>query len=103
MGTLGGIIIASFPLFGLASVVVAVIVSFGGQRMPYTSLLNIIFGYLALVMLNIAYNGNIPLTLGIGGLCAMVLAHAIKGHIERRHEPDWDELTDSDGATEFRQ
>ena len=102
MGALGGIIIASFPLFGLASVAVAFIVSLGGQKMPYTSLLNIIFGYMALVMLNIAYDGNIPLTLGIGGLCAMVLARAIRGHIERRHGNDWDEYTDSGGATEFR-
>ena len=100
MGTLGGIIIASFPLFGLASVAVAVVVSFGGQRMPYTSLLSIVFGYLTLAMLSIAYSDNIPLTLGVGGLCAMVLARAIKGHIGRRSEPDWDELTDSDGATE---
>lgn len=101
LGTLGGIILASFPLFGLASLVVAFIVSLGGQKMPYTSLLNIIFGYMALVMLNIAYNGDIPLTLGIGGLAAMVLAHAIKGHIGRRHgNDDWDELTDSGGATE---
>ena len=91
MGALGGIIIASFPLFGLASVAVAVVVSFGGQRMPYTSLLSIVFGYLTLAMLSIAYSDNIPLTLGVGGLCAMVLAPAIKGHIGRRSEPAWDE------------
>ncbi|MCH8108801.1 MAG: glycerol-3-phosphate acyltransferase [Chloroflexi bacterium] len=100
MGALGGVIIASFPLFGLASVAVAFIVSLGGQKMPYTSLLSIVFGYMALVMLSIAYNGNIPLTMGVGGLCALVLARAIKGHIERRSETDWDDLTDTDTAAE---
>ena len=97
--TLGGIIIALFPLPGFISVVVAVAIALAAQRLPFSSLLNVVFGYLTLVILNYNYFaplGHPQLTLGIGGLCAMVLAYAIRGHMERRRVSDeWEESGDA--------
>ena len=108
--TLGGIIIALFPISGVISVAVAILIALGGQKLPYTSLLNIVLGYATLAILNLAYGEHIPipvhtpayipLTLGIGGLSAMVLAYALKGHAGRRQVNDWDDVTDAGGAAE---
>ena len=96
LSTLGGAIVALFPVFGVISVVVAMAVSLGGQRLPYTSLMGIVFGYATLVVLNLARDGQSvvvmgvvdegdPATaLGLGGVSALVLAHAINGHRRRR-------------------
>ena len=51
--TLGGIIIALFPVTGFISVAVASIVAFSAQRLPFSSLLNIVFGYLALATIQL--------------------------------------------------
>ena len=53
MGTLGGCIIALFPVTGIVAVFVAMLVALGGQRMPYPSLLGIVFGYGTLAVLNL--------------------------------------------------
>lgn len=98
--TLGGSILTLFPVFGLISLVVASLVAFGGQKMPYTSLLSIVFGYGTLAALTMYYNGDAALVLGMGGLCGLVLARALLGHRRRRHVPEWDEIGDSNGATE---
>ena len=100
LATLGGVIIAMFPVYGLISAVVASVVSFIGQKMPYSSLLGIVFGYMTLVMLNFAYDGDLALTLGIGGVSGLVLAHAIKSHMIRRRSQGWDEVAEAEGATE---
>ena len=54
------------------------------------------FGYATLALLNVAYDGrsvdmmgivdegNMVVALGIGGIAALVLAHAINGHRRRR-------------------
>ena len=100
--TLGGIIIALFPLHGFISVAVASAIALAAQRLPFSSLLNIVFGYLTLAILN--YNevftqGHPALTLGLGGLCAMVLAYAIRGHVGRRRlSDDWEESEDAGAA-----
>ena len=52
--TLGGIILAIFPVFGVISIVVAVLITLGGQKMPYTSLLGTVFGYATLVALTLS-------------------------------------------------
>ena len=97
--TLGGIIIALFPVTGLISVAVASIVAFSAQRLPFSSLLNVVFGYLALAIFNyFVFDGHTALTLGMGGLCAMVLAYAIRGHVERRRENEWVECEEQGGA-----
>ena len=103
MATLAGIIIAVFPVFGFAAVVVSTIISLGGQKMPYSSLLNVVFGYSTLMALNLTYYGDMVMTMGIGILSAMVLVYATFGHFRRRRRGDWNELDDpegSEGATE---
>ena len=96
LATLGGAIVALFPIFGIIAVAVAMVVSLGGQKLPYSSLLGIVFGYATLALLNVAYDGrsvdmmgivdegNMVVALGIGGIAALVLAHAINGHRRRR-------------------
>ena len=91
LGTLGGIILAIFPVFGVISILVALLITLGGQKMPYTSLLGTVFGYATLVALSIYYDVNIPLTLGVGGLTGLVLARALLGHKRRRQVRHWDE------------
>ena len=113
--TLGGAIIALFPLYGFISAAVASVVALGGQKMPYTSLLNVVFGYAVLAGLTVydplaVYDpggSETPLVFGMGGLCGLVLAHALFGHRRRNRAGDewesddeWDEVTDSPGATE---
>lgn len=98
--TLGGSIFALFPIYGFISLAVASLVALGGQKMPYTSLLSIVFGYGTLAGLTVYYNGDTTLVFGMGGLSGLVLAHAIFGHRRRRHAPEWDEIGDSNGATE---
>jgi len=102
LATLGGIIIALFPVSGFIAVSIGMAVSFGGQKMPYTSLLSIVFSYLVLVTLNIIFQGDLRLTLAIGALSIVVLGYASLGHLKRRQTgEDWDELDDTtEGATE---
>ncbi len=97
--TLGGIIIALFPVQGLISVAIAVIIALSAQKLPFSSLLNLVFGYLVLATLNyFFFDGHTAITLGVGGLCAMVLAYAIRGHMERRRESEWVECEEHGGA-----
>ncbi len=100
--TLGGAIFGLFPVHGFISLAVASVVALGGQKLPYTSLLNVVFGYAALTALTVYYDGDTMLVFGMGGLCGLVLAHALVGHRRRRQvgEEEWDEVTDSSGATE---
>jgi hypothetical protein len=72
----------------------------GGQRIPYPSLLSVVFGYATLAGLSLTQEGDKALTAGVGGLTSLVLARAILGHLRRRHSHDWDGLGESDGATE---
>ena len=100
--TLGGAILALFPIHGFISVALASIVALGGQKLPYSSLLNVVFGYAVLAALTVYYNpDDTALVFGMGGLCGLVLAHALLGHRRRRlTDEDWDEVADSTGATE---
>ena len=105
--TLGGAIIALFPIYGLISIAVASAVALGGQKMPYTSLANVIVGYSVLAGLAVydpfdldRYSDPALLVFGIGGLCGLVLARAALGHRRRRHGENWDEADDSPGAAE---
>lgn len=90
--TLAGIILSIFPVFGAISIAVALLVTFGGQKIPYPSLLGTVFGYTTLVALSIYYDVNMPLAVGIGGLTGLVLARALLGHKRRRQVSDWDEV-----------
>ena len=99
LATLGGVMIALFAMGGIVGVAIAGIVSLGGQRIPYTSLLSIVFGYSTVAMLSLIRQEQLALTLGVGGLAAIVLAHAISGHMKRRQGDEWGELGDT-GAPE---
>jgi glycerol-3-phosphate acyltransferase PlsY len=112
LAVLGGAAIPLFGAVGVLSVVVTMVVALGAQRLPYSSLLGVVFGYATIV----AFKGNIDgatvLTLGYGGISGLVLAYALVGHRQRRQvvqwdkssdEPlddDWDDLEDADGAAE---
>ena len=112
LSPLGGAAMALFPVFGLVAVAVALVVALGGQLLPYTSLLSVVFGYLTLVALTIAFEGDTALALGIGGVSGLVLAHALLGHRRRNsvaadgeweNAPmggEWEEVPDADGATD---
>ncbi len=99
LATLGGVMIALFAMGGIVGVAIGGMVSLGGQRIPYTSLLSVVFGYSAVAMLSLISQEQLALTFGVGGLAAMVLAHAISGHMKRRQGDEWEELGDT-GAPE---
>jgi glycerol-3-phosphate acyltransferase PlsY len=121
LATLGGIIIGMFPGYGSVSIAVALLVALSAQRLPFSSLLSIVFGYSTLVALSLAYggysaldrlslryDGDIVPVLGLGGLAGLVLAHALLGHHRRRQDaaggegidaPEWDEVGDTERAT----
>ena len=109
---LGGAAMALFPVFGLVAVAVALVVALGGQLLPYTSLISVVFGYLTLVTMTIAFEGDTALALGLGGVSGLVLAHALLGHRRRNSAAadgvwegatvsgEWEEIPDADGAAD---
>ena len=100
LAVLGGAVIALFPVFGMISVVVGMVVALGGQRMPYSSLFSIVLGYATLVSLSVASNENAVLALGVGGVAGLVMAHAILGHRRRRSVDSWEEIEDAEVSAE---
>ncbi len=87
--TLGGVTIGMFPILGLLSASVAAIVVLGAQRLPYTSLLCIVFGLATLTVLNVLYKGDTVLALGTCGLGCLVMAYAQLGHWRRKATVVW--------------
>ena len=102
LATLGGATVALFPITGVISVAVAGLVAFGGQRMPYSSLLSVVFGYATLVALSLTNDGDTVLALGVGGIAGLVLAYALLGHRRRRSAAasEWDDDDEPEGFTE---
>lgn len=100
LATLGGAAVILFGSAGLVTVVVAMIVALGGQRMPYPSLLSIVLGYCVLAGLNLSQSVSISLTAGFGGLASLVLARAILGHLKRRHIHNWDSVDSTENNTQ---
>ena len=102
LATLGGVTIALFSIYGAVAVIVALLVSTGGQRISYSSLAGVVFAYAALVMATVAYEVDVVVVVGVGGLTAMVLARASLGHVNRRRAEGWDdeapELTEDGGV-----
>lgn len=96
LAILGGIMIGMFPVFGVIGVLVGVLVAFGGQRLPYTSLLSVVTGYASVAALVLNSNGDLRMALGLGGLSALVLARALLGHLRRRDDGvDWEDFDDA--------
>ena len=100
LATLGGVTLALFGFYGLISAVIAGLVSLGGQKMPYTSLLSIVLGYITLATLSFAYYGETVLTFGAGGLAALVLARAMRSHMLRRCGDMWVDVVETDATAE---
>ena len=91
MATLAGVIVAQFSVYGAIAVIVALLVSKGGQKVSYSSLAGLVFGYVVLVMATVTYEVDVVLVVGVGGLTAMVLARASLGHVHRRRAEGWDD------------
>ena len=92
--TLGGATIVAFPeyLIGFTGVVVAAIVASVAQRLPYSSLLNIIAGYIVIILMTAMYNPEYVATaLSMAGVGVAVLAHALFGHAKRNRATDDEE------------
>ena len=100
---LGGVILAVFPVLGAASIAIAGAVALAGQRLPFSSLFSVVFGYGSLVVLVLAYNGDTALAVGVGGVAGLVLARALLGHRRRRAADGWDDdegMEETNAATE---
>ena len=98
-----GLAIGMFPFYGAIGVLVGVLVALGGQKMPYTSLLSVVFGYGTTAALVVNSNGDLRMALGLGGLSALVLARAAVGHRRRRDGGvNWDGMDDADGSADQR-
>ena len=93
IATLGGGTLALFPLVGLISAAVAILVTLGAQRLPYNSLLGTAIGYTTLIILTTTYNGDSIGALANMGVAGLVLAHAAIGQVRRR-KIGWD-ITDN--------
>ena len=100
--TLGGATIVAFPEYGIGfiGVVVAAIVASLAQKLPYSSLLNIIAGYMVIILMTTMYNSEYFATaLSMSGLGVVVLAHALFGHARRnRADDEDDDLAEADLA-----
>ena len=97
---LGGAMIALFPLNGFIAAVVASVVTLGGQKLPYTSLMGTVAGVIVLICLAavnpMGVEQAVPLAGGVGFVAALVLAHASIGHRRRNASDEWDDLDDLD-------
>ena len=92
---LGGAIVAMFPTEGMVSGAVAVIIALGGQKLPYSSLLSIVFGYGTLVTLVMINGGDTAQAFGVGILSGVVLSRALLGHRRRNSlsgSSEWENL-----------
>lgn len=103
--TLGGATIFVFPEYaiGFFGVVVAAVVASLAQKLPYSSLLNIIAGYVAIILMTMMWNSEYFATaLSMAGLGVVVLAHALYGHARRNRadDEDDDDIADLAGQRE---
>lgn len=95
--TLGGVTLALFHAYALVALAAAMLVALGSKKLPYPSPMSVVMGYGTLVSLSVAYDQDVLMALGSGGLAAMVLLHALIGHWRRRHTIPWAEEADPDG------
>ena len=100
IATLGGAMIALFPLNGFIAAVIASVVTLGGQKLPYTSLLGTVTGVVALICLAavnpMGVEQALQLAVGVGFIAALVLLHASVGHRRRNASAEWDDIDDLD-------
>lgn len=100
---LGGAMIALFSVYGFIAAVIASVVTLGGQKLPYTSLMGTVAGVAALIWLTISNPLGfaqeaqaVQIAVGVGVIAAMVLIHASIGHRRRNASDEWDDIDDLD-------
>ena len=73
-------------------------VTLGGQKLPYTSLLGLVAGIAALLWL-VRNNSpeDIALAAGVTIIALLVLLHASVGHRRRNAKDEWSELDEGEG------
>ena len=103
IATLGGAMIALFPVYGFIAAVIASVVTLGGQKLPYTSLMGTVAGVAALIWFSIfnplgfAQDSQaVQIAVGVGVIAALVLIHASIGHRRRNASDEWDDIDDLD-------
>ena len=103
IATLGGSMIALFPVYGFIAAVIASVVTLGGQKLPYTSLMGTVAGVAALIWFSIfnplgfAQDSQaVQIAVGVGVIAALVLIHASIGHRRRNASDEWDDIDDLD-------
>ena len=81
----GGVAIALFGYFAILAVVVTALVAIFAQKLPFSSLTSIVFGYISLVLSTsiLAKNELGTLALSYGVLVALIFVHAVLGHSKR--------------------
>ncbi len=84
LATLGGATLAVFGIAGFIGVAIAGIVAFGGQKMPYTSLMSVISGYVSIAIINAMNLGDMRTMFAMGTLAFIAFGHAVLGHARRR-------------------
>ncbi len=91
---LGGVTLAAFPEYGIIGVAFASLVALGGQKMRYTSLLNIPAGYMVVIAIAMRYfRDDLETALAMGALGMITFGHAVLGHA-RRNNRSSDEAED---------
>ena len=86
---LGGATLAVFPEYGIIGLSFAALVALVAQKMPYSSLLNILAGYTVIILLAQRYfSDDLDTALAMGGLALVVFGHAVFGHARRRRSSD---------------
>ncbi len=102
LAPLGGAVLIMFaPFNGFLAALIGSLVTLGGQKLPYTSLLGLVAGIAALFWL-VRFNApeQLPLVGGVAIVAALVLVHASIGHRRRNARDEWSDFEDSEGATE---
>ena len=106
LAPLGGAILVMFPPFtGFIAVLIASVVSLGGQKLPYTSLLGLIGGIAALLWMTRSGGSTEEFALAgaVGFIAALVLLRAALGHRRRNSDDDplgLDDFDDLDDGEE---
>ena len=95
---LGGAMVAMFAWTGFITAAIASVVTLGGQRLPYTSLMGTAVGIAVLIWLVRSFGSpqELQLAVGVGFIAAMVLIHASVGHRRRNASAEWDDIDDVD-------
>ena len=98
---LGGITLAAFPEYGIIGVAFASLVALVGQKMRYTSLLNIPAGYMVVIAIAMWWRrDDLETALAMGALAMIVFGHALLGHARRNNRSEQEEVDELLGHPE---